>query len=100
VETISLSGEYTHVYDVANSNGIVANADGSWLLIVNMANGDLYKVNPAGMSHKVDVKDESGEPYQMVGGDGMVLCGESRLVVVLGTSNKLVVVTLGQVTLA
>ncbi|KAJ1621727.1 hypothetical protein T492DRAFT_1149480 [Pavlovales sp. CCMP2436] len=61
-----------------------------------VANGDHYKVNPAGMSTEVDVKDEAGEPYQLLGGNGMVLCGESRLVVMAGSSNQLVVVTLGQ----
>jgi sugar lactone lactonase YvrE len=51
LETIPLSGDYVHVdggetdmLPPINSNGIVANADGSWLLIVNSANGDLYKV--------------------------------------------------------
>lgn len=60
-----------------NANGIVASANGQWLLIVNSSTGVLYRVDPAtGISTPIDLGS-----YDVVSGDGMVLSGNTLYVV-------------------
>src|SRR5690606_36474958 len=60
-----------------NANGIVANADGSVLLVVSGGSGALYRVDVA--TQEVTQVDTGGVAFE--GGDGLVLDGNTLFVV-------------------
>lgn len=71
-ETVALSGPAGHVVPSAfNLNGIAATADGSTLVVVNSATGDLFTVDAAtGDSEQIDLGGDN-----VAGGDGIALKG-------------------------
>ena len=65
------------------ANGIVASADGQWLIVVNSNTGTLYRVDPSsGEALAIDLGGQS-VPY----GDGLVL-DKTMLYVVQNYLNK------------
>lgn len=87
-QVIPLSGDYQQVQGF-NANGIVANANGKWLIIVNSTLGTLYRVNPwTGEATLIEVE---GDP--LVNGDGLLLDGRI-LYVVQNRLNQISVVEL------
>lgn len=83
VEEIPLGGDFVLVPQppppdfIANANGIVATPDNSWLLIVNTAVGELYRVNPqTGYATLIDLGGAD-----VLTGDGLVLRGHTLYVV-------------------
>jgi sugar lactone lactonase YvrE len=89
VETIPLSEAFTFVPGAFNANGIEATANGDWLLVVNTASGELYRVDPvSGDAVLVDLGGTS-----VPNGDGLVLRG-STLYVVQNFLNQIAVVDL------
>lgn len=81
-ETIALSGPADHdpvqppAFAVF-SNGVVASADGAYLVIVNTADATLYRVDPAsGDSLAIDLGGAA-----VPNGDGLVLIGQTLYVV-------------------
>jgi len=88
-ETIQLSGEYVFTPGAFNANGIEATANGKWLIIVNSAEGALYKVNAAtGEATRIDLGTGS-----VANGDGLLLQGKT-LYVVQNALNQIAVVKL------
>lgn len=88
-EEIPLGGDYHFTPGVLNANGIVATQDGKALIIVNTAEGVLYKVDPAtGVATHIDLGGGS-----VVNGDGLLLLG-STLYVVQNQLNQIAVVRL------
>src|SRR5690606_18383132 len=72
VEEIMLSGDFTFVPDAFNTNGIDARPNGKWLIIVNSATGELYRVDPnTGEATLIDLDDGETLPN----GDGILLQG-------------------------
>lgn len=89
VEEIPLSGDYQHVPNAFNANGIAATPDGRWLIIVSSAQAALYKVEPdSGHATRIDL-GEAGVPN----GDGILLHGKT-LYVVQNFLNQIAVVQL------
>lgn len=74
-----------------NANGIAITPDGSYLLVVQMDAGNLYRVDVE--SKEVVQVDLGGEA--LTGADGLVLEGQT-LYVVLQPSNEVAVVTLAE----
>jgi len=72
-----------------NSNGIEATPNGEWLIVVNSASGELYRVDPA--TGDVMVIDLGGE--SLTNGDGLLLQGHT-LYVVRNRLNLIAVVAL------
>ncbi len=88
-QAIPLSGDYKFTPGAINANGIVATADGKALIIVNTAEGALYKVDPtSGDATRIDLGGGS-----VVDGDGLLLDG-NILYVVQNQLNKIAVVRL------
>ena len=91
VQRIPLSGDFVQLPgpNVFNSNGIEASSDGKWLLIVNTASGDLYRVDPqTGRATRVDLGGGS-----LTFGDGLRLQGHT-LYAVRNQLNLIAVVNL------
>lgn len=94
-ETLPLSGDYQHVPDVNNANGIVRTPDGRGLIIVQSSTGYLFKVDPrTGHTTKLDLgTDAQGNELVMTNGDGLLLLGKT-LYVVQNRLNKVAVLSL------
>jgi sugar lactone lactonase YvrE len=93
VARIPLSGDFVQVPGpfVFNSNGIEASADGKWLLIINTARGELYRVDPrTGEATLVDLGGAS-----LATGDGIRLQGHT-LYVMRNQLNQIAVVRLNR----
>lgn len=95
VEEIPLGGNFTLVPQppppdfIANANGIVATPDGTWLLLINTAAAELYRVDPqTGYATLIDL-----DGADLSNGDGLVLRGHT-LYVVQNFSNQIGVVEL------
>jgi sugar lactone lactonase YvrE len=88
-EEIPLGGEYQFTPGAFNANGIAAARNGKTLIIVNSAEGALYKVDPAtGDATRIDLGGGS-----VINGDGILLKGR-RLYVVQNVLNQMAVVRL------
>jgi hypothetical protein len=89
VETLPLGDEFIFVPANFNGNGIDATADGSTLVLVNSATGDLYTVDPdSGEASPIDLGGDT-----VASGDGILLHG-STLYVVQNFLNQIAVVEL------
>ncbi|MDT8304801.1 MAG: superoxide dismutase, partial [Anaerolineae bacterium] len=89
VETISFSDNYLFEPGGFNSNGIVATANGRWLIIANSGAQMIYRVDPtSGTSAAIDLGGDA-----LPNGDGLVLFGHT-LYVVQNRSNQIAVVEL------
>lgn len=72
VDVLPLGSDFTTAPGSFNGNGIVATPDGTALLLVSFATGQLYKVDPTtGRAIEVDLGGDS-----MPFGDGLVLIGK------------------------
>jgi sugar lactone lactonase YvrE len=88
-EEISLGGEYQFTPGAFNANGIAATPDGEALIIVNSAEGALYRVDPAtGLATRIDLGSDS-----VTAGDGILLQGKT-LYVVRNALNQVAVIKL------
>jgi sugar lactone lactonase YvrE len=88
-ETIALNGEFDFVPGTINGNGIDALPNGTALIVVNFAVGNLYLVDPAsGAATRIDLGDAS-----VPNGDGILLEGKT-LYVVQNFINQIAVVDL------
>ena len=88
-EAIPLSGDYQFVPNAFNANGIVATPNGKSLIIVNSADGALYKVDPnTGNAIRIDLGGAT-----VPNGDGILLQGKT-LYVVQNRLNQIAVVRL------
>jgi len=77
VTTIPLGGDFPFIPGGFNANGIEATPDGQWLVIVNSAAGQLYRVDPAsGVGTQIDL-----DGADAANGDGLVLRGHKLFVV-------------------
>lgn len=88
---LDLTGTVVEYEDGVNINGIVVTPDESYLLVVQMNTGRLYRVDVA--NKEVSEVDLGGET--LAGGDGLVLDGQT-LYAVLQTSNEVVSVDLSE----
>ena len=89
VTEILLTGDYQFIGGAINGNGIVATPGDRWLVTVNSASGELYRVDPAtGVATAIDLGGGS-----LIAGDGMLLIGRT-LYVVQGPLNQVSVVEL------
>lgn len=77
VETIPLGGDFPFIPGGFNGNGIVASPDESWLVIVNTAVGQVYRVDPA-TGEATLIELEGGTATN---GDGLILRGNKLFVV-------------------
>jgi sugar lactone lactonase YvrE len=90
VERIPLSGDFQQVPGF-NSNGIEASSNGKWLIIVQSATGQLYRVDPkSGAATLVDLGGAV-----MTNGDGLRLQGNT-LYVVQNRLNQIAVIKLNR----
>lgn len=88
-EAILLSGDYQFIPDAFNANGIAATPNGKTLIIVNSADGVLYKVDPiSGHATRIDLGGAT-----VPNGDGILLQGKT-LYVVQNRLNQIAVVRL------
>jgi sugar lactone lactonase YvrE len=88
-ETIALGGEYSHVADQFNLNGIDATRNGKTLVAVQSFTGRLYAIDPAtGVASEISLGGES-----VVNGDGILLNGRT-LYVVQNRQNEVAVIAL------
>jgi sugar lactone lactonase YvrE len=88
-QTIPLSGDYVHVANAFNLNGIDATANGTTLVAVQSVNGRLYRIDPAtGAAKQISLGSES-----VVNGDGILLAGKT-LYVVQNQQNTVAVISL------
>jgi sugar lactone lactonase YvrE len=77
VVRLPLGGDYRHVPDVNNANGIERTPDGRALLVVQSSTGTLFRVDPAtGVARTVDLGG-----YVLTNGDGLLLVGRTLYVV-------------------
>jgi sugar lactone lactonase YvrE len=91
VQEIPLSGDFVFVPDNFNTNGIEAIGDGRWLIIVNSARAELYRVNArSGRARLIDLHGDS-----VSNGDGLLLDGRT-LYVVQNQLNQIAVVRLNR----
>ncbi|TDD27173.1 superoxide dismutase [Kribbella turkmenica] len=89
VKTIAYSGEYQHVPDVNNANGIALTPDRRALIIVQSSTGFLFRVDPGtGSTRRIDIGDEL-----MTNGDGLLVIG-TTLYVVQNRLNQIAVLKL------
>ncbi|WP_295851551.1 SMP-30/gluconolactonase/LRE family protein [uncultured Xylophilus sp.] len=79
-----------YVPNEVNFNGIVASPDGRWLLAVQTATGQLWRIDTRSRA-VAQVRLEGGD---LKGGDGLVLRGPGELIVVRNSDNELVRVLL------
>lgn len=87
--TIPLSGDYAHVPNQFNLNGIDATPDGKMLLVVQSVTGRLFRLDPrTGATRQVDLGGAS-----LQNGDGILLHGRT-LYVVQNFLNRIAVVRL------
>jgi sugar lactone lactonase YvrE len=88
-EVIQLGGDYQFTPGGFNANGIDATPNGKTLIIVNSADGALYKVDPTtGIATLIDLGGEA-----VPNGDGILLQGKT-LYVVQNVLNQIAVVEL------
>ena len=88
-ETIPLTGDYVFTPGQFNANGIAATPNGKTLIIVNSADGALYKVDPnTGVATSIDLGGAS-----VPNGDGILLQGKT-LYVVQNVLNQIAVIQL------
>jgi sugar lactone lactonase YvrE len=89
VQTIAYSGDYEHVADMNNANGIALTPDGRALIIVQSATGFLFRVDPrTGATERIDIGD-----IVMTNGDGLLVIG-TTLYVVQNRLNKIAVLSI------
>jgi sugar lactone lactonase YvrE len=89
-QTIQLSGDYVHVPNAFNLNGIDATANGKTLVAVQSANGRLYRIDPAtGVARTIALANGESVPN----GDGILLDGKT-LYVVQNQQNAVAVIRL------
>lgn len=91
VKTITLSGDWVQDQGpgVFNANGIEATPDGSWLVVVNSNQGNLYRVDPSsGEAVLIDLNNET-----VTNGDG-IRFQKSLLYVMRNQNNELVSIDL------
>ena len=89
VEAIPLGGEYQFTPGAFNANGIAATPNGKTLIIVNSAEGALYKVDPdTGVATRIDLGGGN-----VLNGDGILLQGKT-LYVVQNVNNQIAVINL------
>ena len=87
--TLPLSGDYQHVPNVNNANGISRTPDGKALIIVQSATGFLFRVDPrTGHTTRIDLGG-----VLMTNGDGLLLLGRT-LYVVQNQLNRIAVLRL------
>lgn len=87
--TLPLSGDYQHLPNVNNANGIVRTPDGKALIIVQSATGFLFRVDTqTGDTTKLDLGGAV-----MTNGDGLLLLGRT-LYVVQNALNRIAVLKL------
>jgi sugar lactone lactonase YvrE len=94
VQEIPITGEYEFVPlapGVFNNNGIERTPDGKALIVINSANGKLYRITGEGVSDQIDLARGATLPT----GDGLLLDG-STLYVVQNTNNIAVVALHGR----
>jgi sugar lactone lactonase YvrE len=89
-QTIPLGGDYTHVANAFNLNGIDATANATQLLAVQTVNGRLYRIDPTTGSAKT-IQLANGESVR--NGDGILLDGRT-LYVVQNQNNAVAVIGL------
>ena len=90
-QTIPLSGDYVHVANAFNLNGIDATANGKTLVAVQTVNGRLYRIDPAtGAAKQISLGSES-----VPNGDGILLAGKT-LYVVQNQQNTVAVISLSK----
>jgi hypothetical protein len=80
VDPISVSPEIAYTAGAFNLNGIVASPGGRELLVVNTADGKLYRIRFHGGSARTIIRVHA---RALVGGDGMIM-DDGKLVVVRG----------------
>jgi sugar lactone lactonase YvrE len=89
VVAIPLSGDYQHVPDAFNANGIDAPFNGKVLIIVQSVTGLLFTVDPnTGVTYQIDLGGVT-----LPNGDGILLDGKT-LYVVQNRLNKIAVIEL------
>ncbi|MEV0289244.1 MULTISPECIES: SMP-30/gluconolactonase/LRE family protein [unclassified Kribbella] len=89
VQTIAYSGDYQHVPDVNNANGIALTPDGKALIIVQSSTGSLFRVDAStGATRKIDIGSAV-----MTNGDGILVIG-TTLYVVQNRLNKIAVLSI------
>jgi DNA-binding beta-propeller fold protein YncE len=77
VQTLSLSGDYAHVANAFNLNGIDATSNGKTLVAVQSATGKLFRIDPkTGVAKAISLGGES-----VPNGDGILLAGKTLYVV-------------------
>lgn len=79
-----------YVPNAVNWNGIVASADGRWLLAVQTSTGQLWRIDTANRA-VTEVRVEGGS---LLHGDGLALAGANDLYVVRNADNELARVAL------
>jgi len=91
-QTIALSGDYVHVPNAFNLNGIDATANGKELVAVQTAGGKLYRIDPStGAATLIALANNESVPN----GDGILLDGKT-LYVVQNQNNVIAVIALAQ----
>jgi sugar lactone lactonase YvrE len=89
VETVELSGDYVHVPNVNNLNGIVATPNGKALIAVQSSTASLLKIDPeTGFAETIELTGGDA-----TNGDGLLLEGQT-LYVVQNRLNQVAVVHL------
>ncbi len=89
VEPLALGGDYQHVPNAFNANGIDAPFNGKALIIIQSVKGLLFTVDPAtGLADQVDLGGAT-----LPNGDGLLLDGKT-LYVVQNRLNKIAVIDL------
>lgn len=89
VETLLLGGDFNFIMGNFNANGIEATPDGTSLIVVNSAAGELYLVDPnTGDANLIDLGGDS-----VANGDGILRVGKT-LYVVQNFFNQIAVVAL------
>jgi sugar lactone lactonase YvrE len=77
-QTIPLGGDYVHVANATNLNGIDATPNGKTLIAVQTVNGRLYRLDPAtGVATLISLSNNESVPN----GDGILLTGRTLYVV-------------------
>jgi sugar lactone lactonase YvrE len=91
-QTISLGGDYVHVANAFNLNGIDATPNGTTLVAVQTVNGRLYTIDPGtGAAKTIALANGESVPN----GDGILLDGK-RLYVVQNQDNEVAVIALSK----